>query len=116
MAVKISGDPKCDSRPAQRSLTIHDNVSDRTPKGRSRERVRLTPLADTRLRPELARYSSDAELIVLPAAISTFAQPTDFNHAGRRIGEARRAARDLLSRSEVVALGVGRLLTVVATS
>lgn len=63
----------------------------------------FTLLADARLEADLVRYASEAELIVLPAANPAFTQPTDFNDAQRLIATARRAARDVLSRLEVVA-------------
>jgi NTE family protein len=55
---------------------------------------------DGRLRADIARYSRDAELIALPAPNSLPVQPTDFDHAGRLIGEAHTASRVLLDRDD----------------
>jgi NTE family protein len=72
----------------------------------------LDLLIEGRLRTDLARYSSKAELIVLPAPNSLQVQPTDFGHAGHLIGEAYAAAGDLLTRR-----GANhRRLTLLATS
>lgn len=53
---------------------------------------------DGRLRADIARYASYAELIPLPAPNSLPVQPTDFDHAGRLINEAHTATRGLLAR------------------
>lgn len=58
----------------------------------------LGVLIDSRLDADLARYSSEAELIVLPAPNRQQVQPTDFEHASRLIGEALAACRNLLAR------------------
>ena len=50
-------------------------------------------LVGARLEADLARYATEAELIVLPAANHHHVQPTDFTHASRLIGEALAAAR-----------------------
>jgi NTE family protein len=55
---------------------------------------------DGRLKADIARYSSDAELIPLPAPNSLPVQPTDFDHAVRLISEAHAATRDLLARGD----------------
>jgi NTE family protein len=55
---------------------------------------------DGRLKADIDRYSSDAELIPLPAPNSPPVQPTDFDHAGRLISEAYTASRDLLARGD----------------
>jgi NTE family protein len=72
----------------------------------------LDLLVEGRLRTDLARYSSEAELIVLPAPNSLQVQPTDFDHAGHLIGEARAAGRELLTRRGAT----HRRLTLLATS
>lgn len=61
----------------------------------------LTVLADARLESDLARYGSEAEMIVLPAANPGHVQPTDFDQADRLIGAALQAARTVLSRVAV---------------
>jgi NTE family protein len=61
----------------------------------------FTLLADARLEADLARYASQAELIVLPAANRWRVQPTDFNHADRLIAAALRAARTALDKTHV---------------
>jgi NTE family protein len=53
-------------------------------------------LADARLSSDLAHYSREVELIVLPAANPHHVQPTDFDHADQLIAAALRTARDLL--------------------
>jgi NTE family protein len=72
----------------------------------------LDLLVEGRLRADLARYSSEAELIVLPAPNSLQVQPTDFDHARHLIGEAHAAGRDLLTRRGTT----HRRLTLLATS
>ncbi len=61
----------------------------------------VTLLVGARLRTDLARYATAAELIVLPAPNSERVQPTDFDHAGRLIGAARAAARTALAATPV---------------
>jgi NTE family protein len=56
----------------------------------------FTLLTDARLGADLARYSREAELIVLPAANPRGVQPTDFDHADELISASLAAARDLL--------------------
>jgi NTE family protein len=58
-------------------------------------------LADARLEADLARYASEAEMIVLPAANPGHVRPTDFDRADRLIGAAPQAARTALSRVAV---------------
>jgi NTE family protein len=58
----------------------------------------LSLLTDGRLRFDLARYSKDAELVVLPAPNSLDVQPTNFSHSQRLIGESLAATRGLLGR------------------
>jgi NTE family protein len=55
-------------------------------------------LVDSRLETDIARYSCECELIVLPAPDTAGAQPTCFEQTGRLISEALIAARGLLSR------------------
>jgi NTE family protein len=62
----------------------------------------LTLLVDGRFAADVARYSSDVELIVLPAPNGGRVQPTDFDHAGRLIADALAAARELLARPSLV--------------
>jgi hypothetical protein len=47
-----------------------------------------------------AVYSSDVELILLPAPNHTQVQPIDFDHSSRLIGEALTATRAFLARRE----------------
>ncbi|MGP0052368.1 MAG: patatin-like phospholipase family protein [Solirubrobacteraceae bacterium] len=53
-------------------------------------------LVSTRLRVDLERYASTAELIVLPGANPDHVQPTDFEHSVRLIGQAHQAAHAAL--------------------
>ena len=55
-------------------------------------------LIDGRLQSDIARYSAEVELIVLPAANSASVQPTSFEHSERLINEALIAARAELAR------------------
>ena len=59
-------------------------------------------LVGARLEVDLARYSTEAELIVLPAVNRHHVQPTDFDHASRLIGEALADARMALDAAERV--------------
>jgi NTE family protein len=52
-----------------------------------------------RLEADVARYSAEAELIMLPAPNAGFVQPTSFEHSHRLITDARAAARTALQRS-----------------
>ena len=54
-------------------------------------------LIDSRLRADIARYSQDAELIVLPAPNTVGVQPTSFEHSTRLMIDALAAARTLLA-------------------
>jgi NTE family protein len=54
-------------------------------------------LVGSRLRADIARYSRDAELIVLPAPNTSGVQPTSFEHSTRLISEALAAARATLA-------------------
>ena len=58
----------------------------------------LSLLTDGRLRFDLARYSKDAELVVLPAPNSLGVQPTNFSHSQRLSGDALAATRAFLGR------------------
>jgi NTE family protein len=59
-------------------------------------------LLDGRLEAYVERYSSEAELIVLPAPNPTNVQPTDFDHTSRLIGAAHAASRAMLARGDAV--------------
>lgn len=56
-------------------------------------------LVGCRLEADIARYSREAELIVLPAPNAGCVQPTSFEHSHRLIAEARAAVRTALGRS-----------------
>ena len=56
-------------------------------------------LVGCRVAADLARYSAEAELIMLPAPNAGSVQPTSFEHSHRLITEARAAARSALERS-----------------
>jgi NTE family protein len=60
----------------------------------------LRVLVHGRLEADLARYSREVELIVLPAANRTDVQPTDFEHSSRLINGAYAAARAHLARPD----------------
>lgn len=60
----------------------------------------LGVLVDGRLKADIARYSDDAELIVLPAPNSLEVEPTDFTHAERLVREAFVSSRAALARAE----------------
>jgi NTE family protein len=66
----------------------------------------LSLLTDGRLRFDLARYSTDAELVVLPAPNTMDVQPTNFSHSQRLIGEALTATRAFLDRADLHYAGV----------
>jgi NTE family protein len=57
----------------------------------------LTLLVDARFAADVARYSGEVELVVLPAPNSRHVQPTDFQHGGRLSEEALAACRELLA-------------------
>jgi hypothetical protein len=59
----------------------------------------LRVLVHGRLEADVARYSHQVELIVLPAPNATDVQPTDFEHSSRLIGGAHAAARAYLTTS-----------------
>jgi NTE family protein len=56
-------------------------------------------LVGSRLEADVARYSPEAELIMLPAPNAGCVQPTSFEHSSRLIADARAAARTALRRS-----------------
>jgi NTE family protein len=58
----------------------------------------LGVLVDAKLKADIVRYSSEAELIVLPAPNPEQVQPTDFDHSARLIGQAHAACRMLLAQ------------------
>jgi NTE family protein len=59
-------------------------------------------LLDGRLEGDIARYSSEAELIVLPAPNPRQVQPTNFEYSSRLIGGALAAGRALLAQGDPV--------------
>jgi NTE family protein len=59
----------------------------------------LTLLMDRRLELDLAQYSSEAELIVLPAPNRLGVQPIDFEHSSRLIRDAFTATRAFLAQT-----------------
>src|SRR3954468_21886578 len=56
-------------------------------------------LVGCRLGADIARYSTEAELILLPAPNSGCVQPTSFEHSHRLIADARAATRTAIQRS-----------------
>jgi NTE family protein len=54
-------------------------------------------LVGSRLKADIARYSSEAELIVLPAPNTGGVQPTSFEQSQRLMSEGLAAARDMLA-------------------
>jgi NTE family protein len=62
----------------------------------------FTVLVGARLETDLARYATEAELIMLPAANRHRVQPTDFDHASRLAGEALADARLALAAAASV--------------
>jgi NTE family protein len=60
----------------------------------------LGVLVEGRLNADIARYSSESELIVLPAPNPQQVQPTDFDHASHLIAAARADSRTLLARAQ----------------
>ena len=56
-------------------------------------------LVGSRVEADVARYSAEAELIMLPAPNAGGVQPTSFEHSYRLITDARAAARMALRRS-----------------
>lgn len=59
-------------------------------------------LVDGRLEADIARYSSRAELIVLPAPNPRHVQPTNFEHSSHLIAEALAATRAVIARRDAV--------------
>lgn len=70
----------------------------------------LRALADGRFDADVAQYSEEVELVLLPAPNPAGIQPTSFEHSGRLIGQALEAARACLT-SETA----GRHLRLVTT-
>jgi NTE family protein len=60
--------------------------------------VRL--LVQSRLETDIARYSPDVELIVLPAPNPLLVQPTNFEHSVKLVRDGHLAARAVLTRRE----------------
>jgi NTE family protein len=56
-------------------------------------------LVESRLEADIARYGSEVELVVLPAANTQRVQPTDFDHSSRLTSEALTATRAMLTRA-----------------
>jgi hypothetical protein len=73
----------------------------------------LSLLVDRRL-DDIARYSRDRELIVLPAQNMTHVPPTSFEHASRLIGEALATSRAFLTRADSISLPVSHAEDVIA--
>jgi NTE family protein len=79
--------------------------------GRPAERVPKTALdaaiyglgllISSRLEADIARYSQEVEVIVLPAPNAAGVQPTSFEHSTRLMTEARVAARTALARQAI---------------
>lgn len=63
----------------------------------------FTLLVSARLEADIARYSADVELIVLPAVNRDRVQPTDFDHSSRLIGDALAGSRALVAGMTVAA-------------
>jgi NTE family protein len=70
----------------------------------------LRALADGRLDADVAQYSEEVELILLPAPNPAGIQPTSFDHSGRLIDQALEAARAFLASQKA-----GRHLRLVTT-
>jgi NTE family protein len=62
----------------------------------------LGVLVEGRLNADIARYSSETELIILPAPNPQHVQPTDFEHSSQLIGGARAASRTLLAEGHAL--------------
>jgi NTE family protein len=61
----------------------------------------LRLLIDSRLDADIARYTAEAEVIVLPAPNPGHVQPTNFEHAARLMNDARVASRAALAQRNV---------------
>jgi NTE family protein len=66
----------------------------------------ISLLLDGRVQDDIARYSSQAELIVLPAPNPRQVQPTNFEHSSQLIGGALAAGRARLAQDDAVAAPV----------
>jgi NTE family protein len=60
----------------------------------------LSLMTERRLQEDIARYSDDVDLIVLPAPNALHVQPSNFVHAGRLIRDAYSAARQRLALTD----------------
>ena len=58
----------------------------------------LGVLDDGRLQCDIARYSREVDIVVLPSANGTGVQPTNFDHSDRLVEQALVAARSQLAR------------------
>jgi NTE family protein len=74
----------------------------------------LGVLVEGRLNADIARYSGEVELIVLPAPNPQQVQPTDFDHSSRLIGQSLHASRALLAQGAAVDIDNG--LTAVSSA
>ena len=63
--------------------------------------IGLGLLISSRLEADIARYSQEVDLIVLPAPNAAGVQPTSFEHSTRLMTEARVAARTTLAREAI---------------
>ena len=70
----------------------------------------LRTLVDGRLDADVAQYSKEVELVLLPAPNPAGIQPTSFDHSGRLIGQALEAGRACLASQNA-----GRQLRLVTT-
>jgi NTE family protein len=64
-------------------------------------------LVDHRFAADVARYSGEVELVVLPAPNRARIKPTDFDHSSRLIGDALAGARELLGATGADELDFG---------
>jgi NTE family protein len=73
----------------------------RAPRGALEAGIRgLTLLTDRRLEWDIAHYSREAELILLPPSNPVGVQPTDFGHSSLLIRQGFTATRDFLARRD----------------
>jgi NTE family protein len=70
----------------------------------------LRTLVDGRLDADVAQYSEEVELVLLPAPNPAGIQPTSFGHSGHLIGQAFEAARACLASQNA-----GRHLRLITT-
>jgi NTE family protein len=88
---------------AQRIFVLPTRDPQRPADGTSRGALQaaidgLAVLADARLEFDLAKYSRNAEIIMLPCPNRLHLRPTDFDHANQLIHDAFIATRALLAR------------------